>query len=825
MELVFAIVAILSGIAALFAIFAGIAVAWRWWTQRRAAPPPTAETTTSLPHLPPRNPNFTGREEELENLRASLLDGGTAALTQAITGLGGVGKTQLAIEYAHRHRDDYEVIWWVRAEEPAQLADDFGALAKALDLPEKDATDQSAIRDAVCRWLESNGGWLLVFDNVPHPKSLDGYRPGGGKGHLIITSRDPNWAGVARPLLVEVWPPEESLEFLDKRLGRKDDAARDLAEELGHLPLALAQAAAYITNSGTSLENYLTLYRQRREELWKDEKPPGEYPETVGTTWSMAFEAAAKKEPAAADLLNLLAFLAPDDIPRDLFAKGAEHLPDSLSEAVKDEIVLNRAIAALRHYSLITAEGDALSLHRLVQAVTRDRLSDEERGKWAGAAVRLLNAAFPFKDEDPATWPESGRLLPHGLTATGHGEKLGAQLATVAKLYDHAGSYLEIRAEFDAAKAASERAVAIGEETHGRDDPTVAPYVNNLGYVLRRLGDLEGAKKHFERALTIDEKVHGPDHPNVAIRVNNLGLVLKDMGDLEAAKRHYVRALAIFEKAYGEEHPRVAAAANNLGDVLREMGDLKGAKEHFERALTIDEKVHGPDHPDVAVDVSNLGSVLREMGDPQGAKEHYQRALTIDEKVYGPDHPDVATDVNNLGRALQDMGDLEGAKEHYERALAIDEKVYGPDHPEVARDVNNLGDVLYDMADLTGAKEHLERALAIDEKVYGRDHPDVAADVNNLGNVLREMGDLEGAKKRFERALAIDEKAYGPDHPEVARDVNNLGNVLRDMGDLKGAKEHLERALAICLKFLGEDHPKTQLVRRSLEALDEGEGS
>jgi tetratricopeptide (TPR) repeat protein len=771
-------VAVIGGVLTILGlVFGWFASAWRYLRGRRrptrqAAPSPlAAPTVTDLPRVPPRNPDFTGREEELKALRQSLLAGGTAALTQAITGLGGVGKTQLAAEYAYRYRDGYDHILWVRSEEPAQLADDFAGLAKLLDLPEQDEQDQRVIHQAVCQWLATHDRWLLSFDNAPHPDSLKGYRPEEGHGHVVITSRDPDWAGVATPLKVEVWEPDESLEFLGKRLGRTDEAAAELAKELGHLPLALAQAAAYIKNAGMWLEDYLKLYRDRREELWKDEKPPPEYPEAVGTTWSVAFEAAHKEEPPAADLLNLCAFLASDDIPRDLLAK-----------AMEDPLALNRAISALQHYSLIRTDDDSISVHRLVQAVTRDRLSEEERKEWAAAVVRLLDAALPFKQDDPDTWRESGRLLPHALAAAEHA--VGAQVGGIEppRVLSDAGTYLTCRAEFGEAKRVLERAVTVAEETYGSNHPYFATCLNNLGHALWQFGDAEGAKEHYQRALAIAEEAFGPDHPGVA------------------------------------------TFASNLGSALHDLGDLKGACQHCERALAIDEKTYGPDHPVVAIDANNLGGVLQGMGDLKGAKAHYERALLIDEKAYGPGHPSVAVRLNNLGTVVEDLGDLEGAKQHYQRALTIDEQAYGRDHPSVARDANNLGHVLHNMGNLEGAREHCERAVAIDERAYGPDHPTVATHVNNLGLVLEDMGDLEGAKEHFERALATDEKAYGPDHPEVARDLSNLGSLLAGVGDQVEARKCFERALAIRLKFLGEDHPRTQMVRGKLEALDKGEG-
>ncbi len=727
---------LLGGIAAGLAVLGGVGKACIWGWQcvtsrraRKAEPPPAAPPpkVTALPRVPPRNPDFTGREEELTALRESLLEGGTAALMQAITGLGGVGKTQLATEYAYRHREDYDHILWVQSEEPAQLADDFAGLAKLLDLPEQDEQDQGVVTQAVCQWLARNGRWLLVFDNVPHPDSLKGYRPEEGHGHVIITSRDPHWTGVAKPLRVEVWPPDESLAFLDLRLGRTDEAAAELAKELGHLPLALAQAAAYIKNSGTSLEDYLKLYRERREELWKDEKPPREYPETVGTTWSIAFAAARKEEPAAAKLLNLCAFLAPDDIPRDLLAK-----------VIDDPLALNRAITALGHYSLITADEDALSLHRLVQAVTRDRLSDEEQKQWAGAAVRLLDTMFPFHPDDPATWEESGRLLSHALAVARHAADAEVGIASAARLFNDAGLYLRVRADFVGAKAAHEQALAIDERVLGPDHPNVAIRVNNLAQILQDLGDLKGARAHFERALTIWEKAYDPEDPWIAIAANNLGRVLQEMGDLEGAKAHFERALAIFEQAHGKEHPQVAGAANNLGLVLQDMGDLKGAEKHLERALVLLEGAYGKEHPQVATAVGNLGLMFRNMGDLEGAKAYLERALAIDESTYGPDHPDVANAVDNLGGVLGAMGDVSGARECRARALTILEQAYGKEHPRVAIAANNLGSVCIDLGDVTTARKHYQRALAILVKFLGEEHPNTQLVQQNLEALGKE---------------------------------------------------------------------------------------
>ncbi len=733
----------------------------------------------NVPHR--RNPNFTGREDLLTALRDKLTSGEHAALTQAIAGLGGVGKTQLATEYAYRHASDYGLIWWVRSEEAAQLASDYAGLATPLGLPEKDAQEQQQAIDAVCRWLEHNTGWLLVFDNVPAPQDVRDYLPKGGGGHVIITSRHAAWGGVASPLSVQVWPRDESVDFLLKRTGLDDqNAAAALANELGDLPLALEQAAAYMDATGCSMAEYLRVFGEHQKELMAKGSESSQYPFTVATTWDLAFQRLEDESPEAADLLNLCAFFAPDDIPLDVISDGAEHLPERLATAAKDDMAWNDALAALRRYSLAEVAGDALSVHRLVQAVTCGRLDTDATRTCAEAAVKVVNSAYPPGDiqDQPQAWPACERLLSHALAAAARTEQLEVAPETAGHLLNQIGLYLQERGQFDDAKAAHHRALRTAERTYGPHHPTVASAANNLGTVVRALGDPAGARPHFERALRIDEETYGPDYPEVATAVNNLGLVLEDLGDLAGAQAHFQRALRIHEKAYGPDHPNVARSVNNLGSLLQALGELEPARAHFERALRIVEKAYGPDHPNVGMPLGNLAKVLAQLGELREARELVERALAIHEKSYGGDHPIVATSASILGSVLNQLGDLPGARAHFERALRIDEQVYGPDHP------------------------------------------DVAIDLAHLGNVVSGLGDLAGARAHFERALLIDEGVYGPDHPEVATDVNNLGSVLHAQGDIAGARDHFERALAVLRKVLGDDHPNVVMVRKNLESLD-----
>ena len=635
-----------------------------------------------------RNPNFTGRDSLLESLHEVLTSGRQTAVT---AGLGGVGKTQLATEYAYGYASDYEAVWWVRSEEAASLAADYAALAGELGLPEKDAAEQSVAVEAVRRWLEQNRGWLLVLDNVPGPAEVRDYIPRGETGHVLITSRNQAWGNVATPLPVEVFERPESVEFLLRRTGETDEkTANALAEALGDLPLALEQAAAYVEETGRPLAGYLQMFTQHQSQLLDRHQESMEYPRSVATVFEISCQAVREASPEAADLLGLIAFLAPDDIPRSLLTEGVEHLPGPLKATVSDSLAMDGALSALRRYSLVEVTGESLAVHRLVQAVARDFLNEDEKKASAEAAVGLINAAFPYEENVVETWAGSARLLPHALATAGHAETFEVGLEATARLLNQVGLYQDIRAEFSEAKTVLERAVRMAEAAYGPDHPTVATGVNNLGGVLQALGDLEGARTHYQRALAIDEGAYGPDHPDVAVDVNNLGMVLRDLGDLEGARAHFQRALAIDEGAYGPDHPTVAIRVNNLGLVLRDLGDLEGARAHLERALAIGEATYGPDHPTVATGVNNLGGVLQAMGDLEGARAHLERALAINEAAYGPDHPNVAIRVNNLGGVLRDMGDFEGARAHYQRALRIFQQFLGDDHPNTVTVRNHL---------------------------------------------------------------------------------------------------------------------------------------
>jgi tetratricopeptide (TPR) repeat protein len=771
--------------------------------------------------IPARNPNFTGRGPDLAVMARGLVAGSTVTV-HSVRGMGGVGKTQLAVEYAYAHAGDYDLVWWIAAEEPASIPDQFTALATRLGLDP--ITDPDTLRSQVHDELRSVPGWLLIFDNADAVEDIApwlpaGPLPAGIPGHVIATTRRGGFAALGQVMDLDVIDLPAALHLLRSRVPDLDqDTGEQIAQELGRLPLALEQAAAYLDRAQMPGQEYLDLLRRRAADLYARGQVTGRQ-DTIATLWDISLERISGECPAAVQLLDVCAYLAPEPIPLDLFTTHPDQLPEPLSSATADQLAFSDTIAILIDYTLAKRTPAGLQLHRLVQATIRARhdltspphpqprqqdtlIHDHPAGQ-LGVALGLLHTDLPEQViGTPQAWPRWAVLLPHVLATTGHLDSAGKQpgpetMADGSWLLDRAGAYLWVHARLTDAKAVLERILVIDEAAYGPDHPDVAADLNNLAAILRDLGQPEAARPLQERALAIAEAAYGPDHPEVATRLSVLALILQDLGQPEAARPLLERALAIDEAAYGPDHPDVGIRLNNLAGVLQDLGQPEAARPLLERALAIDEAAYGPDHPDVAAGLNNLAVILRGLGQPEAARPLQERALAITEAAYGPDHPEVATRLSVLALILQDLGQPEAARPLQERALAITEAAYGPDHPGVGIRLNNLAVVLQHLGQPEAARPLLERALAIAEAAYGPGHPDIATDLHNLAVILRDLGQPEAARPLLERALAIAEAAYGHDHPTVATCLDNLAAILQDLGQPEAARPLQERALAI----------------------------
>jgi tetratricopeptide (TPR) repeat protein len=748
---------------------------------------------------------FLGRDDFLSRLRDSLQKQTHAtAITQApaatgISGLGGIGKTHAAVEYAHRHRGDYTALLFVSGDSPEKLSASLAALCGVLyldaagDLP----PDESARVSIAVDWLATHRGWLLIADNVDTEESaaaLTGLLERLTTGHVLITSRLHDWADNFESLDLSVLSPDAATDLLlqltDKQRRKTPDdpaQARLLADLLEGLPLALHQAAGYIKEQRLTLADYLALYEQEAADLlgwFKKHLIPYAGPEELGPrpvliTWKTSFE---KLDPDTRFWLLVFAHFASDPIPEFLL----DSAPDAAEEVKTRHRAAKRALAQAETYSLLNRDPDQprFKLHRLVQHILRLSASEADRATALAMGIQLFEENDPGDPQDVRTWKQWNPLQPHAVSIVNHAPE--------------------------------------------------EPAPQHLSWLLGCLALLLNTKSlhaqaelHSRRALKLEEASFGPDHPNVAISLNNLAQLFQATNRLAEAEPLLRRVVDILQNKGGDPFPNYAGALNNLAHLLQDTNRLTVAESLLRRALGIDEACYGPDHPNVARHLNNLSELLRVTNRLAEAEPLMRRALGIDEASYAPDHPKVAIRLNNLALLLQATNRLAEAEPLMRRVLEIFEISYGKDNPNVATSLNNLAQLLQATNRLAEAEPLMQRALGIDEASYGPDHPDVAIDLNNLARLLQDTNRLDEAEQLMRRTLSIDEASYGPDHPDVARDLNNLAQLFKATNRLSEAEPLMRRVVLIFAQFTtrtGHEHPHLQAACMNYQGLMEATG-
>jgi tetratricopeptide (TPR) repeat protein len=537
----------------------------------------------------PRNPYFTGREELLSRLAASLRAGQTVGISQpqAVSGLGGVGKTQIALEYVYRYYQEYEAVLWTRADTQEALISGFVAFANLLHLPQQEERDQLKIMQEVKDWLMNHTGWLLLLDNADDLALVQDFLPPAGRGHTLLSTRAASMGRLAQRIEVDALDSESGALLLLRRAGRLgSDApleqakaseriiARQITQELGGLPLALDQAGAYIEETQCSLADYLHLYRSQRAELLKARGGlVPDHPEPVATTWSLSFDQVQERSLAAADLLRVCAFLHPDAIPEELITEGAAALGPSLQAVAQSLLAFNQAIGVLLSYSLLkrNAEEHQLSIHRLVQAVLKDGMEKHIYRDWAERVVQAVNQALPT-EVDYGPYARYERCLPHAQECAQLIEQEQFTSDAASTLLHQTGIYLWTHARYAEAEAFFQQSLRIWEQAYGPDHPQVAYPLNGLAILYREQGKYAEAEPLYQRALRIREHALGPDHPQVAYPLTNLARLYREQGKYAEAEPLYQRALRIREKALGPDHPHTREVVRNYAGLLRKMG-------------------------------------------------------------------------------------------------------------------------------------------------------------------------------------------------------------------------------------------------------------
>jgi hypothetical protein len=685
--------------------------------EQRPAGPATARTVL---RLAPKPVFLAGREELLAELEARLAGGdGDGPRVAVLSGLGGAGKTSVALEYAHRHLAETGLAWQFPAEDPTVLAAGFGELAAQLGAADS-GDPVAAVHGTLAGYPAP---WLLVFDNAPDRASVARFVPPAGRGRVLITSRDQIWPG-GQALDVPVLDPQVAADFLAARTGDTDRrAALELASELGGLPLALEQAAAYVQASGEGLAGYLAAFVRRRPELLRRGEPTG-YPQTVATTWRLALEDLQRAAPGAVGLLRLLAFCAPEAIPLRLLLQPRPDLAGRLGEQVAlmlaplmdDRLAAGDAIAALRRYSLISPPANgSVSVHRLVQAVTADQMPAELARQWQEAAAALIEAAIPADITLPATWPVCEALLPHAQAALAEHSDGMARLA----------NYLGVSGNGAAAR------------------------------------DLQ-RKVAEARVLAF-----GPEHPQTLDARGDLALWTGEAGDWAAARDQVAALLPVCERVLGPEHPDTLAARGNLARWTGAAGDAAAARDQVAALLPVRERVLGPEHPDTLAVRGSLASWTGQAGDAAAARDQYAALLPVSERVLGPEHPDTLAARGSLASWTGQAGDAAAARDQYAALLPVRERVLGPEHPDTLAVRGSLADWTGEAGDAAAARDQVAALLPVSERVLGPEHPQTLDACGELAYWTGEAGDAAAARDQFAALLPVCERVFGPEHPQT----------------------------------------------------------
>jgi hypothetical protein len=645
------------------------------------------EQAVRLPvSLPPRPASLAGREDLLAQVHDQLT-AGDPPRTLVLCGMGGVGKTSLAAEYAYRHLAEVGIAWQVPAGDAAVAEQSMAELAAQVggrDLV--DPRDPVASVHAVLAAYPAD--WLLIFDNAEEA-SLRRLLPPAGPGRVLITSQSQHWA-CAPALEVPVLDYEVAGRFLVSRSGDPDqDTAAVLAGELGGLPLAMEQAAAYVRAAGLSMADYLGAFRQRRADLLDRGVPPA-HPDSVAATLTLAMARLEQDAPASAGLLRLLAWLAPEPVPLALLLGGAV-VPAGMDPDVAldlgvlagDMVAAGDAVAALRRYSLIgPAGGGQVLMHRLVQAVTLDQLAGGAAEAWRAAAAALVEAAIPADPRPPAAWAACAVLLPHALAML---DLTSAGMCRIATAIGDGGSYATARELFRQIAEAHHDAAA-----YGPDHPDTLTARANLAYWTGEAGDPAAARDLLAALLPVRESVSGPEHPETLAARANLAYWTGQAGDPAAARDLFAALLPVEERALGPEHPETLAARASLAYWTGEAGDPAAARDLFAALLPVDERALGPEHPDTLTARASLGRWTGEAGDPAAARDLFAALLPVRESVLGPEHPDTLTARASLGRWTGEAGDPAAARDLFAALLPVRVRVSGPEHPATLADRADL---------------------------------------------------------------------------------------------------------------------------------------
>lgn len=817
------------------------------------------KTPPPVSNLPQRNAIFTGRAAVLESLREQL-SGNVTVVLQALYGMGGVGKTQVALEYAYRFSAYYDVIWWISSEQPGLVRSGLAALGERLVLPagENIEVTVAAVLEALRRG-DPYSRWLLIYDNAGDPGDIRDYLP-TGRGHVLLTSRDQAWLQLpqAGAVEVDVFLREESISLLRRRLPDASDAELTLvAEKLGDLPLAIEQAGAWLAATAMPVTQYLSLLDEQLPRILK-ENPPPDYQHSAATTWLVSLDRLRDETPAAAKLLEICAFFSPEPIPMSLvIGDRAKRFIEALlpfDSLLLDPILQGHMIREIGRYALarIDSRGPSIQLHRLVQAVIRHMLPDQAKAENQRIVQEILAAANPKDPDDSRKWTAYREIRAH-LSLSG---ALGSKNPDVRQLILDLVRFLYKTSDYSSSQEMAEEALRLWEaDPEGTDETQTLLLRFHLANALR-------SRAKFAAALEIDEDVHrrltarlGVNHTYTIMSLSSLAADQRAIGNYVEARRLQEETLTRSTRVLGDEHERTLMAANNLAVSLRLVGDFEGARRLDEETLEKRQAVLPEGNSYTLFSANNLGSDLRELGDYEGARRLLEKTLADYRRNFGDRYTETLRTAKNLSIALRKLGRFQDAYELTLSTLQALIELHGERHPESLACATNLACDLSALGEDAQAHSTAQEAYILYREVLGDRHPFTLAAGNNLSIFTRQLDRAAEANElstevverlksmlgpehpytlactinlancqyqldAFAEARSLDaetfrnmRRALGPDHPDTLAAENNLAISMQAMGDDAEAQLLRDDAFARMVRAFGEEHPNATAVR------------
>lgn len=774
--------------------------------------------------VPPRNKNFTGREELLEKLHSGMTAGTTGQVTvvlpqllpRALHGLGGVGKTQMAVEYAYRYGNEYDLVWWISADQRVLIRSSLAALAPHLDLPSAAAIGvedaANAALDALRRGKPYER-WLLVFDNADEPEEIRDVIP-DGPGHVLITSRNHRWEDVVEAVPVDVFTRAESVAFLHKRVRKAiapEDAER-LAEQLGDLPLALEQAGALQAETGMPVDEYIELLHEHTSQLLNEGKP-SEYPISMTAAWNLSVSRLSQRRPEAIDLLRCCAFFGPEPIPRDVFSQRVSGLSPQLTSLLANPIQLSRSVGELGRFALARVDpgNRTIQVHRLIQALVREELEPEEKARHRTDVHRLLTGVQRGNPEESVNWGRYSGILGHVVPSR-------VQESRVSNVRDFVldlARYLYLSGDRFAQEFVN-LFIDQWKKDSGPDDPHVLRAYRELGNILRQLGRYNEVYELNQTTLANMRRV-GTSDDELLLLVNSIGGDLRARGDFAAALNHDKDSVRRHEAAFGPDDPRTFRAKSNLALDHSLTSHFGQAREMLEQAFVgLQDTQSGA--ATVLVTWNALARAVRLSGDYSEACDVGEEALAYGLEHLGGEHPACLLTAKDLSIAWRRLGELDKALEMCTDVHGRYVRRYGLDHPDTLAAAMSLANVQRNNGQEQEGLELAADTVKRYPRVYGADHPYCLACTGNLALLYRTCQDPAAAGELNKETLANIERRLGRDHHYYLTVSTNLASDLAALGEYDAAVEKGRETHRRFTGLVGDDHPMTLACAANLSA-------